>query len=107
METHNTTDNFIADVENEFSKAQEKVNNFIKENKIEEELGKFNNEVTDLADDFCNKFKDFKLIKSKNKGFLICENCSGYYKLQKDESPDDFNECECGGNLKFSKTLNS
>ncbi len=107
METSNTTDKLIADVETEFSKAQEKVNIFIKENKIDEELGKFKNEANDLADDFYNKFKDFKLKNSKNKGFLICENCLGYYKLQKGEFPDDFDECECGGKLKFAKTLNS
>ncbi|MDP3486141.1 MAG: hypothetical protein Q8S06_11630 [Methanobacteriaceae archaeon] len=105
METQNSPNNLIS-VETEFSKAQEKVNNFIKENKIDEELGKFKNEANDLVDDFYNKFKDFKLKKSENKGFLICENCHGYYKLQKDESPDEFNECECGGELKFSKTIN-
>ncbi|CDG66058.1 hypothetical protein MBMB1_1983 [Methanobacterium sp. MB1] len=39
-------------------------------------------------------------------GFLICDNCNGYYKLQIGESPDDFTlECECGGKLKYKEKL--
>lgn len=34
-------------------------------------------------------------------GYLICENCKGYYKLQKNESPEDFSKCNCNGNLKY------
>ncbi|WP_321422351.1 DUF2927 domain-containing protein [uncultured Methanobacterium sp.] len=38
--------------------------------------------------------------------YLVCEKCGGYYKLQEGESPDDFlDKCECGGDLKYSKTL--
>jgi ribosomal protein S27E len=33
-------------------------------------------------------------------GYLICDNCEGYYELQDGESPDDFENCQCGGNLK-------
>jgi hypothetical protein len=33
--------------------------------------------------------------------FVICEECSGYYELQEGESPDDFEACQCGGNLKY------
>lgn len=37
--------------------------------------------------------------KSLN-GYLVCNNCGGYYELQKDESWKDFDtECECGGQL--------
>ncbi|MBP1945874.1 hypothetical protein [Methanobacterium petrolearium] len=37
-----------------------------------------------------------------NNGYLVCDKCNGYYKLQPDESPDDFtDECECGGKLKY------
>jgi DNA-directed RNA polymerase subunit RPC12/RpoP/ribosomal protein S9 len=39
-------------------------------------------------------------------GYLICEDCSGYYELQKGESPEDFDECSCGGKLVFSRNLN-
>nr|WP_319374377.1 DUF2927 domain-containing protein [uncultured Methanobacterium sp.] len=39
--------------------------------------------------------------------YLVCEKCGGYYKLQEGESPDDFRDkCECGGDLKYSETLN-
>ena len=38
-------------------------------------------------------------------GYLVCEKCGGYYQLQEEESPNDFNACECGGNLKFVEQL--
>ncbi len=31
---------------------------------------------------------------------LICKNCGGYYKLESGESIDDFESCQCGGELK-------
>jgi len=34
-------------------------------------------------------------------GILICNQCRGYYKLNIDESPEDFEECECNGNLEY------
>jgi hypothetical protein len=39
-------------------------------------------------------------------GYLICQRCGGYYKLQEDESPEDFESCHCGGQLVYSETLN-
>jgi hypothetical protein len=33
--------------------------------------------------------------------YLICERCFGYYELQEDESPEDFESCQCGGFLDF------
>lgn len=37
--------------------------------------------------------------KSLN-GYLVCNNCGGYYELQSGESWKDFDtECECGGQL--------
>ena len=39
-------------------------------------------------------------------GYLICEDCGGYYELQEGESPDDFEKtCECGGKLKYVDNL--
>ena len=41
-------------------------------------------------------------------GYLVCEECGGYYELQLGELPKDFiNKCECGGKLKYLKTLES
>lgn len=39
-------------------------------------------------------------------GYLICNECGGYYKLQKGESPKNFTGiCECGGNLRYAQNL--
>src|SRR5665648_75929 len=37
--------------------------------------------------------------------YLVCEKCKGYYELLRGESPGDFEECECGGNLKHVESL--
>jgi len=39
-------------------------------------------------------------------GYLRCDNCNGYYELEDDESPDDFDNCQCGGNLKYIENNN-
>jgi hypothetical protein len=38
-------------------------------------------------------------------GYLICEKCEGYYELQEGESQEDFEQCHCGGKLKYSDSL--
>ncbi len=44
--------------------------------------------------------------KAENNGYLVCDSCGGYYELQLGEAPDDFSdECDCGGNLKYYKSL--
>ena len=50
---------------------------------------------------------DGEKLKSdeKEQGYLICEECYGYYKLLEDESPEDFAECECGGKLKHYRDI--
>jgi hypothetical protein len=37
--------------------------------------------------------------------YLICKKCNGYYELQQGESIEDFEECECGGNLNQVESL--
>ncbi|BDZ71006.1 YrzE family protein [Methanobacterium petrolearium] len=37
--------------------------------------------------------------------YLVCDQCGGYYELHENESPDDFESCECGGNLKEVENL--
>ncbi|HHT18934.1 MAG: hypothetical protein QM396_06840 [Euryarchaeota archaeon] len=37
--------------------------------------------------------------------YLICQRCGGYYKLEEDESPDDFDTCRCGGDLVYSYSI--
>lgn len=44
--------------------------------------------------------------KKLDNGYLVCEKCNQYYKLQPGESPDDFtDECECGGRLKYYENI--
>ncbi len=41
-------------------------------------------------------------------GYLVCDACGGYYKLQEGEKPEDFSdECECGGILHYTESLKS
>jgi len=42
---------------------------------------------------------------SGDERYLLCEKCGGYYELQSGESPEDFQECECSGKLKYSKKI--
>lgn len=45
--------------------------------------------------------------KNKSSGYLVCQKCNSYYKLQPGESPEDFvYECECGGALKYYDDIN-
>lgn len=40
-------------------------------------------------------------------GYLVCNRCGEYYKLQPNESPDDFTDiCKCGGKLSHYTTIN-
>lgn len=39
-------------------------------------------------------------------GYLVCDKCNEYYKLQPGETPDDFTDkCECGGKLKYYDSI--
>lgn len=40
-------------------------------------------------------------------GYLVCKNCGGYYQLQKEENPEDFDTCMCGGPLSYHKDIES
>lgn len=49
-----------------------------------------------------------KYLGPNHEGYMVCDKCGGYYKLQPGESPDDFTDkCECGGNLKCVQDLNN
>lgn len=58
---------------------------------------------------FFNKIKEISTTKGKvknsKKGYLVCNECGGYYELQAEESPQDFVACECGGKLNHTKKL--
>ncbi|MBI5680529.1 MAG: hypothetical protein HZC47_06540 [Methanobacterium sp.] len=36
--------------------------------------------------------------------YIICESCGGYYKLQENESLDEFEQCQCGGSLSYAES---
>ena len=50
-------------------------------------------------------YRSFKENELGNSGYIVCEKCRGYYKLEKGESPDDFDRCQCGGSLKYYKNI--
>ncbi|ADZ09384.1 hypothetical protein Metbo_1140 [Methanobacterium lacus] len=44
--------------------------------------------------------------RKEDDGYLVCTNCNAYYKLQPNESPEDFNdECECGGKFRYYSNI--
>lgn len=55
-----------------------------------------------------SKFDELKNI-SKNQNnenrYLVCNSCSGYYKLKDNEHPHDFEECECGNSLEYYENI--
>jgi hypothetical protein len=34
-------------------------------------------------------------------GYVKCKSCNGRYDLEPEESPDDFESCQCGGELEY------
>jgi len=38
--------------------------------------------------------------------YLVCTRCNGYYELEDGESPENFNSCQCGGELVLVSDLN-
>lgn len=45
---------------------------------------------------------------SKENGYLVCDNCGGYYELQEGESPEKFDlSCDCGGKIQYRRSLKS
>ncbi len=43
--------------------------------------------------------------KKAYNGVLACPQCNSYYDLQKEETPDDFIYCSCGGTLIYTMSL--
>lgn len=55
------------------------------------------------------KFESFseEVTPTMGNGYMVCDKCAGYYKLQKGESPYDFDVCQCGGNLMYYKDIDN
>lgn len=51
----------------------------------------------------------YRRIKSqrrvKRKGFLVCQDCGGYYQLKEGEYLNNFESCQCGGKLEYQRLL--
>jgi hypothetical protein len=39
--------------------------------------------------------------------YLICRRCFGYYQLEEDESLEEFDSCQCGGQLVYTEYIQS
>jgi hypothetical protein len=53
-------------------------------------------------------YKIIVFIKQHGRGdmnFLVCINCDGYYQLEDNEKPDDFESCQCGGKLTYTNDI--
>lgn len=50
-------------------------------------------------------FQLSKAGRSDSRGYLICSECGGYYKLKEGEDPSDFVSCQCGGSLQYYDSL--
>ena len=58
--------------------------------------------------DYMMEFKRIiNLLKylKPNNGYLYCVKCGGCYKLQSGEFQEDFDKCQCGGELKYYPSL--
>ncbi len=74
------------------------VNDIIKAYKVHYKL--LTTDISKLIDELWEE------ISKENTGYLGCEKCNNYYKLQPGESPEDFtDECECGGKLEYHEDI--
>jgi cobalamin biosynthesis Mg chelatase CobN len=48
--------------------------------------------------------RDSIQFSNESAGYLVCSGCDGFYELQEDETPEDFDNCECGSPLVYYKT---
>ncbi len=107
---------FCTDCGTKFDPAMKSQNDFVSEDTVEtvketgkgimKEVGGLFNKATSkggLFDKVSASIDDAVSPKTKTvyKKMLICENCGGYYELQKGESQHDFDLCECGGKFKY------
>lgn len=41
----------------------------------------------------------------QKRGYLVCQKCGGYYQLEPGEFPDNFDKCQCGGELEYMENI--
>jgi hypothetical protein len=85
-------------------------NDEIKRRLSEKRSGKIKKDLaedpTPSSEEIKEKFRSKLKSPKVEDGYLVCEKCWGYYKLQPGESPEDFDYCECGGKLRYTENLN-
>jgi len=55
-----------------------------------------------LYNDTFNRIIDvLRYLQPNYDGYMLCRKCGGYYKLQPGELPEDFDVCQCGGELEY------
>lgn len=60
-------------------------------------------DLTPEIQDTTFKTQDSTPEAQKKERYVWCKECQGYYKLEEDESPDDFESCQCGGKLIYAE----
>ncbi len=98
-------DVFITELTNRAKIGKEQIEKLIKDEGLDEGITKLLNNTNGRISEFLNSFQKNPTTTKEKPGYLICEKCKGYYELEEDESLEDFESCECGGNLKFKQEL--
>ena len=102
---NDNVDVLITELTNIAKNGKKQFEKLINDEGIDEGITKLLNNTNGRISGFINKVETKLNTKKENPGYLICEKCNGYYELQEGESLEDFEACECGGNLKFIQEL--
>ena len=106
--SNNDIDEIIDEIAKKADSGKKQLEKLINDGNIEEEFKNFMNNADERISRLTNIFESRRGAKEDdNYGYLICDKCNGYYELKEGESLEDFESCECGGTLKFTKTLGS
>lgn len=74
--------------------------------RVNRRLNALENEMHQRAYESWNlKNMEIRYRNDSNNGYLVCEECNGYFMLEKDENPQEFGSCQCGGNLIYYNDL--
>lgn len=89
----------------------EETNTFLKISKHNPVLTAVFVDGTPIGNPFYNEIFDriidvLKYLQPSYDGYLICQKCGGYYKLQPGELPENFDVCQCGGELEYHHSIN-
>ncbi|MGB7969004.1 MAG: hypothetical protein WCF28_05460 [Methanobacterium sp.] len=98
-------EDIIEELANRASSGKKQLEQLIKDEGLDEGFKKILDNTNIRIFGLMENFEDKITKKERFPGYLICDECNGYYELQKGESLEDFESCECGGSLIFKKKL--